>query len=163
MAIIQKKPDKITEKNKVLKSAKKLSDARHKIINFYEGFFLYNDKIFKKKKKKEKSEEKEELDENKFFKYIEIKSKSINYELFEKHFNNVVPTALAKELFKTKDKNKNIKFVNMINSGLRDIKDEIEKMSKEEIEIEKPNEILDIVEKILEFSEKIQSVRGLKY
>ena len=36
-------------------------------------------------------------------------------------------------------------------------------MSKEEIEIEKPNEILDIVEKILEFSEKIQSVRGLKY
>ena len=50
----KKKPDKITEKNKVLKSAKKLSDARHKIINFYEGFFLYNDKIFKKKKKNQK-------------------------------------------------------------------------------------------------------------
>ena len=55
---------------------KKLSDARDKIINFYEGFFLYNDKIFKKKKKKEKSEkeeseEKEDLDKNKFFKYIE--------------------------------------------------------------------------------------------
>ena len=48
----------------------KLSDARDKIINFYEeGFFPYNDKIFKTKQK-EKSEEKEELDENKFFKYI---------------------------------------------------------------------------------------------
>ena len=82
--------------------------------------------------------------------------------MFKKHFNYVAPTVLAKELFKTKDKNKNIKFVNMINSGLRDVKDEIEKMSKEKIEIEKPNEILDIVEKILEFSEKIQSVRGLK-
>ena len=136
---------------------------RDKIITFYEeGFFLYNDKIFKAKEK-EKSEEKEELDENKSFKNIENKSKGINYELFKKHFNYVAPTVLAKELFKTKDKNKNIKFVNMINSGLRDIKDEIEKMSKEEIEIEKPNEILDIVEKILEFSEKIQSVRGLKY
>ena len=136
---------------------------RDKIITFYEeGFFLYNDKIFKTKEK-EKSEEKEELDENKSFKNIENKSKGINYELFKKHFNYVAPTVLAKELFKTKDKNKNIKFVNMINSGLHDIKDEIEKMSKEEIEIEKPNEILDIVEKILEFSEKIQSVRGLKY
>ena len=136
---------------------------RDKIITFYEeGFFLYNDKIFKTKEK-EKSEEKEELDENKSFRNIENKSKGINYELFKKHFNYVAPTVLAKELFKTKDKNKNIKFVNMINSGLRDIKDEIEKMSKEEIEIEKPNEILDIVEKILEFSEKIQSVRGLKY
>ena len=36
-------------------------------------------------------------------------------------------------------------------------------MSEDEKEIEKPNEILDIVEKILEFSEKIQSVRGLEY
>ena len=110
----------------------KLSDARDKIINFYEeGFFPYNDKIFKTKQK-EKSEEKEELDENKFFKYIEIKSKSINYELFEKHFNNVVPTALAKELFKTKDKNKNIEFVNVTKSALRDLKNEIEKMPNEE-------------------------------
>ena len=29
-------------------------------------------------------------------------------------------------------------------------------MSEDEIEIEKPNEILDIVEKLLEFNEKIQ-------
>ena len=103
---------------------------RDKIITFYEeGFFLYNDKIFKTKEK-EKSEEKEELDENKSFKNIENKSKGINYELFKKHFNYVAPTVLAKELFKTKDKNKNIKFVNMINSGLRDIKMKLKKCLK---------------------------------
>ena len=67
MAIIQKKPkkpDKITEKNKVLKCAKKLSDARDKIINFYEGFFLYNDKIFKTKKKKTKKKNKKQKKKN---------------------------------------------------------------------------------------------------
>ena len=75
--------------------------------------------------------------------------------MFKKHFNYVVPTVLAKELFETKDK-KNDDLVNVIKSRLRDFKDEIRKMSKDEIEIEEPNEILDIVEKLLEFNEKIQ-------
>ena len=66
-------------------------------------------------------------------------------------------------LFETKDKKENNDLVNVIKSKLLDLKYEIEKMSEDEKEIEKPNEILDIVEKILEFSEKIQSVRGLKY
>ena len=110
-----------------------MSDARHKIINFYEGFFLYNDKIFKKKKKrKEKSEEKEELDENKFFKYIENVSKDIYYELFKDYFKFISPTVLTKQLFETKDKNKNIKFVNVIKSGIIDLKNKLEKMSEEE-------------------------------
>ena len=75
--------------------------------------------------------------------------------MFKKHFNYVAPTVLAKELFETKDK-KNDDLVNVIKSRLRDFKDEIRKMSKDEIEIEEPNEILDIVEKLLEFNEKIQ-------
>ena len=33
--------------------------------------------------------------------------------------------------------------VNLINSGLRDLKEEIEDMSEQEKEIEKPNEIVD--------------------
>ena len=61
---------------------------------------------------------------------------------------------MTKQLFETKDKNKNIKFVNVINSKLRDVKDEIEKMSKQEIEIEKPNKILNIVKEILNFNKK---------
>ena len=36
----------------------------------------------------------------------------------------------------------------VIKSGLSDLKKEIENMSKKEKEIEKPNEIIDVVEKI---------------
>ena len=86
--------------------------------------------MYLKQKKKEKLEE--ELDENKFFKDIENKSEGINYESFEKHFNFSAPTVLAKELFETTDKNKTIKFVNVIKSGLHDLKDEIKKMSEDE-------------------------------
>ena len=86
--------------------------------------------MYLKQKKKEKLEE--ELDENKFFKDIENKSEGINYESFEKHFNFSAPTVLAKELFETTDKNKTIKFVNVIKSGLHDLKDEIKKMSEGE-------------------------------
>ena len=46
--------------------------------------------------------------------------------------------------------------VKLINSGLKDLKEEIKKMSKAEIEIEKPDEIVNIVEKILKFNEQNQ-------
>ena len=46
--------------------------------------------------------------------------------------------------------------VTLINSGLKDLKEEIKKMSKAEIEIEKPDEIVNIVEKILKFNEQNQ-------
>ena len=105
---------------------KELFDARDDIIDlFKKGIFPYKDNVFK-------TEEKEES-ENEFFKYIENKLEGINYELFKRHFNNVVPSALAKKFFETKDKNKNNIFVNGINSGLRDLKDEMKKMSKGEI------------------------------
>ena len=41
---------------------------------------------------------------------------------------------------------------NLIESELRDLKEEIEDISKEEKEKENPNETVDIVEKILEFN-----------
>ena len=50
----------------------------------------------------------------------------------------------------------------MIKSGLSDLKDEIEKMSEDEIEIEKPYKIVDIVKKILEFNKQSQEGQGLK-
>ena len=53
--------------------------------------------------------------------------------------------------------------VNLINSGLKDLKEEIKKMSKAEKEIEKPDQIENIVEKILKFNEQQQqSGQGLK-
>ena len=58
-----------------------------------------NQKINQKNKNnKKKNQKKKKLDENEFFKNIEHESKGINYELFEKHFNNVVPSALAKKI-----------------------------------------------------------------
>ena len=114
--------------------------------------------MYLKQKKKEESEEEseEELDENKFFEYIQKKSKNINYELFKDYFKFLAPTILEKKLFEIKDKNKYNKLVNVIKSGLIDLENEIKKMSKEEIEIEKPDGTVKIVKKILEFNRKIK-------
>ena len=62
----------------------------------------------------------------------------------------------------TKDKTKNNELVNMINNGLEDLKEEIKKMSKEEIEIENPDKIVKIVEMILKFNKQNQQGKGLK-
>ena len=44
----------------------------------------------------------------------------------------------------------------MVRSRLRDLKEEIEEMGKDEKEAEEPNEKVDIAEKILEFSKQNQ-------
>ena len=101
-------------------------DAREDIIDFFVKWtFPYKGNVFKTKQKKESEESEEKLDENKFFKYIEKESKDISYELFKDCFNSKVPSSLAKKLFKTKDKKKNDKLANVINSGLKDLKEEI--------------------------------------
>ena len=65
-------------------------------------------------------------------------------------------------LNKTNDIEKNNKLVNMINSGLKDLKEEIKKMPKKEKEIEDPEPIVEIVEEILKFNEKNQQGQGIK-
>ena len=50
----------------------------------------------------------------------------------------------------------------MIKSRLSDVKDDIKEMSDDEIEIEKPYKIVDIVEKILELNRQNQEGQGLK-
>ena len=50
---------------------------------------------------------------------------------------------------------------NLVNSGLRDLKEEIEDMSEEEKEIDTPNEIINLVENILEINRQQQG-QGLK-
>ena len=64
-------------------------------------------------------------------------------------------------LNKTKDKTKNNKLVNVIISGLKDLKEEIKKMSEAEKEIENPEWIVEIDEKILKFNEQNQQGKGL--
>ena len=66
-----------------------------------------------------------------------------------------------KKIYETKDKKKNNKSVNVIRSGLSDLKKEVENMGEEEKEIEQPDKILKIVEEILEFNRQQQG-QGLK-
>ena len=50
----------------------------------------------------------------------------------------------------------------MIKSRLSDLKNEIENIGEEEKQIKNPNEIIDIVEKILEFNKENHSGQWLK-
>ena len=52
--------------------------------------------------------------------------------------------------------------VNLIKSGLNDLKNEIKEMFEDEKDTEQPNEIVDIVEKILEFNGRNRRREGLK-
>ena len=110
----------VKEKERVLESARKLSDARDEIIFFEKGVFLYIGNVFKTK---EKEESEKEPEGNKFLKYIENESESINHDLFKEYFNFIAPTVLAKKLFETKDEIKNNDFVNVIKSRIHDLKD----------------------------------------
>ena len=125
---------------------------------FRKETFPYQGNIFKRREEEESEESKLEKIKNdykNFFKYIEDESKDISYELFKKHFKFVSPTVLTKQLYKTKNKNKNNELVNVIKSRLSDLKYQTEKMSKEEIGNEKPDKILKIVEEIIDFNKKI--------
>ena len=98
----------------------------------------------KKKKEREKKQEeqdKEPFDLDEFIEQIFNREKlPINNELFKKHFKLEKPILMQKVLNETKNyKEKNSKLFNMFNSGLEDLEKEIKKMSKEEIEIEKPS------------------------
>ena len=76
------------------------------------------------------------------------------------YFNFSVPSALAKELYETKDKTKNNELVEEIKNKWSDLKDEIKKMSEDEKEIEQPDKTLKIVEEILDFNTKIRKKQG---
>ena len=79
--------------------------------------------------------------------------------MFKKHFHFTSPTALTKQLYET-NKKENNELLNVIKSGLINLKDEIKKMSEDEKETEKPDKILEIVEKILIFNRENQIKPG---
>ena len=112
-----------------------MTDVRDNIIDlFREGIFPFKGNVFKtiEEESEENKLEKIKDDYKKIFKCIEDESIGINYNLFKEYFDFAVPTTLAKKLYETKNKNKNNELVNVIKSGLIDLKDEIEKMSEDE-------------------------------
>ena len=62
-----------------------------------------------------------------------------NGESFKRYFNFQRPSEMLKFIYNTNDKKKNNDLINVIKIGLSDLKDEIKKMSKNEIKTEKPD------------------------
>ena len=93
---------------------------------------------------------------------IYVKERKINRELVKKYFFNNYLGNVLKIFEKSKNnlKRNNIQ-VNMINSGLKDLKEEITNMSEKEKKIKKPNDIVNIVEDILEVNRQ-QKGEGLE-
>ena len=134
---------------------------------------IINTSLKKKKKKKNnrlvKSLIKKELPEkltkdntSNCNEWVMRKETGITSEVFQKHFSFKRPSDMLKSVYETNDKKKNSKLVNVIKSVLSDLKNEIGNMGEEEKGIEKPSEIIDIVEKIIEFNKQDQQGQGLK-
>ena len=63
---------------------------------------------------------------------------------------------LVKKLFEAKCKKRNSELVKEIKIRWSNLKNKTKKMSKEEINNEKPNDILEIIHGILDFNKEIQ-------
>ena len=112
--------------------------------------------------KEEEEEEETKFNVNKFNEWVIKQEKSINEELFKKYFSFQRPSDMFRYLYQTNDKEKNHELVNIINSGIKDLKKENKKMSKEERKIEKPDNIVKIVKKIIKFNKQKQEGQGIK-
>ena len=72
-------------------------------------------------------------------KWIINEEEKINKELFTKHFKNQSPSEMFKSIYQTNDKDKNNTMVNLIKSGLKDLKEKIKKMSEAEKKLKTHN------------------------
>ena len=113
-------------------------------------------------KEKEEKQKPTKDDLIKLNKYTTDKETNINEELFKKHFNFQRPSDMLMFLCKTNDKEENKLSVSLINSGLKDFKEDMKKMSEEEKKIEDPKSIVEIVEDILKFNKQYQQGQGIK-
>ena len=91
-----------------------------------------------------------------FNELINKEETDINRELYQRHLNIQRPSKMLKIVYTTNDKKENNKLVDVIKSGLSDLKNEIEKMSENEKIIKQPNKIVNIVEKIFELNRQNQ-------
>ena len=128
------------------------------LIFLKKDLFPFKGNVFKRKEEKSEENKFEKIkdDYKTFIKYIEDQSKGIEYDLFEEYFSFSVPSALAKQLYEIKNKRENDGLVELIRARWSNLKDKIEKMSKKNIENEKPGKMLKIVEEILKFNREKQ-------
>ena len=147
------------------KDKKKLDYKQLKIISDYLYSSEEEQEEEQERQEKQEEQDKKTFDLNKFIEQIINKEGlPINNELFKKHFKLEKPILMYKVLYETNnDKEKNSKLVNIFNSGLEDLEKEIKEMSKEEIENEKPYNIVKVVKMILDFNKiEQQEEQGIK-
>ena len=116
----------------------------------------------KKPDKNKRPKKSTKVDAKKFNELLNKEEIGMNRELFKNYLSFQRPTSMLKVVYDTDDKKKNNELINVIKSGLSDLKDDIKEMSDDETEIEKPYKIVDIVEKILELNRQNQEGQGLK-
>ena len=96
-------------------------------------------------------------------KQIADEETDISKKLLKKYFKAQRPSDMLVFLNKKHDIEMKNQLVNLINSGLKDLKEKIKKISKVEIDIEKPDKIVEIVEEILKFNKQNQQEgQGIK-
>ena len=151
-------------KSKYNEKIDKLS-AKNKIKLSYKQLRLSDEYLYSSEEEQEEQEEQKPIKDDckTLIKQIFYKETDKNDDLFNKYFKFQKPSDMLMLLNKTKATEKNNKLVNLINSGLKDLKEEIKKMSEAEIEIEDPEVIVEIVEEIRKFNEQSQQKgQGIK-
>ena len=151
-------------KSKYNKKIDRLS-AKNKIKFNYKQLRLNDEYLYSSYEEQKEQEEQKSIkfDYKTLIKQITDEEKDINEEVFKKYFKVQRSSDMLVFLSKNNDTVMKIQLVNLINSGLKDWKEEIKKMSEAEIEIEKPDKIVNIVEKLLKFNEQNQQKgQGIK-
>ena len=140
-------------KSKYSKKIDKLSAKDKKKLD-YKKLRLSDDYLYSSEEEEEQKPIKD--DYKTLIKQIIDEETNINDDLFNKYFKFQRPCDMLILLNKTNDTEKNNKLINLVSSGLKDLKEEIKKMSEAEIENEDPESTVNIVEKILKFNEQNQ-------
>ena len=128
----------IHEKSKLLDNVKNFYKGREKIIEKFKNkiFPIYHDDKDSRFEENDKNDIRDNnglIDYKKLERLIDIKERDITDELLRKHFLLQDLVALLEKLKKSKNNAENNKIqVNLIKRGLRNFKQEIEDMSKEE-------------------------------
>ena len=124
-----KKINSLDTKNKTKLHYKKL-----RLTDDYQ--YLSEEETQKEEQKEEQEEEQEEkqketiTDANKFNKWVNKQETEINTELFKKYFKIQRPSDMLKYLYQTNDRKKNNELVNVIHSGLKDLKKKLKRCLK---------------------------------
>ena len=113
----------IETKNSLLNNAKNFYKGREKVIEGFKGriFSLKSDDEFEQWQTSKKPTK---ADAKTFNEWINKKETDISRELFRNYFRFQTPSALLKNLYNLNDEVKNKKLVSVINSGLKDLKED---------------------------------------